>query len=323
MLRRHNRLLVAIHVFADFWPRSSRVRPRVSRPVRERSDSAHAAWPAAVHRATWCSRRSSGCCVVVGVPARRGSIGCAAAARAWTTSSACSSARLLAALLGVVGTLYVQTYHLSDADLKAQGFLEYLALGLGPVPGAQRALHLHVARVRPRSAAAPLARGHRPQTRAHRRRRRPRRHGGRPDPRAHASSASSSSDSWTTAPARPTRSAIAGCRCSAPTQDLADVCGREKIDEIYVALPDRRARQDARRRRVRVARVHQRARRPRPAAVHRAARPTRGPRRSAAHQRQRRAAARHEQRAEAHCRRGPVVRRRASSAACRRSSSPG
>ena len=86
---------------------------------------------------------------------------------------------LLAVLAGVVLSLYAQAYYPSFRDYHP------ISRGvLGAVPGAERRLHVHLARGRPGSAPAPVARRHRLASCADRRRRRSGTDGGGPNPRS-------------------------------------------------------------------------------------------------------------------------------------------
>ena len=58
----------------------------------------------------------------------------------------------------------------------------------------------------------------------------------RQDPRAPRDWGTTSSGSSTIAPSR-TTSATAGCRCSARPPRSSEICQRERVDQIYVALP--------------------------------------------------------------------------------------
>ncbi len=143
---------------------------------------------------------------------------------------------MLATLLGIAGTLYINTYHLSP-ELKAEGFLEISRPVWVLLPDAQR-----------RTSRTPRAKSCATCC------------GGAGGPASASSACSSSaaaiSAAWwrtgfsitassgsipwassTIASGPEMPSATGACRCSAPVADVADVCQRDKVDEIYVALP--------------------------------------------------------------------------------------
>ena len=184
MLRRYNRLLVACYVVAD--ARRPRSRPsllayfiRFERPFAEVVPITKAQPPFSQYlharcRSSRCSCRSRSS--VQGLyRLRRGRTRVddffAVLVGSCSPCSPASSARCTS-----------QAYHLSARSRTRA--TSSLARRLGALPGAERALHVHLARGRARPAAAPLARRHRPEARADRRRRRSRPDGRGPHPRA-------------------------------------------------------------------------------------------------------------------------------------------
>ena len=234
MLRRHNRLLVALLCRRRLHRGDRRLCRRLSRPFRNRLVRDHRG-TAAVSALPAAARRSSRCwCVIVfqlqGLYRLR---------RSRTRVDdffGVLVGTLLATLAGVAGTLYVNTYHLSDA-LKAEGYLEISRGGLGAVPVSDRALHA-TSRAR-RSATCCGARWrawHRSARVLDRRRRRPRPHGRGSHHRAQRTRFQARRLR------RRSRGDVGRDRLPRPallgtTQQIAEVCAQEKVDEIYVALP--------------------------------------------------------------------------------------
>ncbi|MCK7529297.1 MAG: hypothetical protein MZV64_72980 [Ignavibacteriales bacterium] len=102
--------------------------------------------------------------------------------------------------------------------------------------GLNVAADVRVARGRPPDARAPLARRHRPQAHPDRRRGRTRAARGRQDHRAPRAGLPAWSASSTIAPRR-TTSATAGLPLLGTTAETGEICQRERVDQIYVALP--------------------------------------------------------------------------------------
>ncbi len=185
---------------------------------------------------------TSTCCRSWRVPGRRSpstsraSTACGAAARASTISSPCSSAASSPSCSACGHTLYFQAYYVERRAEGARARSRCRSSSGRMFLVAQRRAHLRLARARPAGARAALAGRHRPQAGADCRRRRPGPARRRPDPRAPRARVTRSSASSTTARAA-TTSATAGCRSLGTLEEAGEIVQRERIDQLYVALP--------------------------------------------------------------------------------------
>ena len=182
---------------------------------------------------------------------------------------------------------------------EGQGRVRSVAAGLGDLPGVDHRPRLPGPQGGARDPRAPLGVGAGPAPGADRRRRRPRPAGRRPDVRAPR--ARLPRDRLRRRPRRrrsPRLPRAAAARH--PGRGPGDF--RPRADRPPLRRPaDGGARQDARPGRGRQPRVRRREGGPRSAAVHRPARPARGSRRHPGHQRQRRAAAGRQRVGQARC----------------------
>jgi hypothetical protein len=173
---------------------------------------------------------------------------------------------ILSVVLGVVSTLYVQAYFASDAA-RSTGAYQVSQLVWALFLGFTVVLHLWVARDGARAARAAVARRHRPQAGADRRRRRPRPAGGRPHPAAPR--ARLSGGGFVDDRAGGDHIGYRGLPLLGTLAEMAEIAQRERIDHLYVALALDEALEAPRPDGCRQPRVHRRQGGARPAAVHR------------------------------------------------------